>query len=161
MGWTFIHNSSKTDVKRACLQSWTAGDMQCRPIAHKMVGNCLWSVWEKRQGNFIDQYIVVDLLAKSQGDWGNKSMSESEHPYHYDCPLEFLDMAPVACQEWRDAVKRWHKERYRIKNITIGDVVKLSNGQQASITSKQKRTWVGVIDGKTYRIPTRMIESVV
>jgi hypothetical protein len=52
-------------------------------------------------------YIHCDLMEFSQGQWGNKPLEESMHPYYYTCPSRYLDMAPEQCPEWRETV-RWH-----------------------------------------------------
>lgn len=40
-----------------------------------------------------------------------KDLGEAMHPYYYSCPLEFLEMVPVECQEWRDGVIEYHKQQ--------------------------------------------------
>lgn len=55
--------------------------------------------------------INCDLIECYQGQWGVKRLGESSHPFYYCCPLAFLEMTPVACQEWRDKVRLYHKSR--------------------------------------------------
>ncbi len=75
----------------------------------------LWSVWEKKR--FKDKvlvetirYIVCDLFRYDKGDgWFYKPMDESMNPFYYSCPLGYLNMVPVASEDWRVGVKRYHE----------------------------------------------------
>jgi hypothetical protein len=62
-----------------------------------------------------EPFILVAMLRHSKHDgipaWGYKEMCESMHPYYYGCPLSYLDMAPVANQEWRDQTREAWAER--------------------------------------------------
>ena len=37
--------------------------------------------------------------------WGSKDMDEGMHPYHYSCPLSFLDPAPVQNKDRHEKVR--------------------------------------------------------
>lgn len=104
MGWMFTSLSKESLVRDLLYDSPT-----CKTIAHRVVGNTLWSVAEKSTG---ERFILCDLLEGSGQGWGYKSMDESVHPYYYDCPIDFLDMVPeVACQEWRDKVRAGYRPK--------------------------------------------------
>ena len=98
-----------THVKAECLKKCFRG-----AITHSGV---MWSVWRhtitKPNGTVeVDVWIKCDLMKRHNGyGWGYKPMDESSHPYYYNCPASYLKMTPVACQEWRDQVELYHKDR--------------------------------------------------
>jgi hypothetical protein len=99
MGWYYANQS-----RAATIQELTA-----RHTLRKFTsGNTLWTVHELADGS---RFIGCYLMQKSGTDWGYKPMDESMHPYYYSCPLAFLAMVPVACQEWRDGVQAYHVKR--------------------------------------------------
>ncbi len=80
-----------------------------------------WSVWEVRtyQGTthipfFDDRYILCCALSCYGGEWGYKDMTEDMGPYHYSCPVGYLDMVPLdrfdGDPEWRVEVRRVNAE---------------------------------------------------
>jgi hypothetical protein len=101
-GWDgYPLDMSKQDIIDELLDTKRMG-VGSKLIASKMVGNELWSVWyyppEKRNA------IFLDLFSKRRNGFMVKGMSELEGPYYYKCPKKFLDLAPVANQEWRDRI---------------------------------------------------------
>ena len=102
MGWTFTCGATKHDIVEEVL-----GELGHRVIDYRICSNTLWFVCRSARG----EYIGCFLLASDGGfGWGYKDMEESMHPYYYDCPLDFLDLAPVACAAWRDLVRVYHVE---------------------------------------------------
>ena len=77
-------------------------------IKSKVTGAGLWFVVENPETNL--RAIYFDVIEKQDGDWYTKGMAESEHPYYFDCPKEFLDLVPPLASkafmfnaEWRAA----------------------------------------------------------
>lgn len=86
-------------------------------IAHQVTGRGnLWSIMELTSAteNFPagHRFLNLDLLARSDGAWGNKSLSESMGPSECDCPLSYLDMVPMPESKYaagfRARVRAWH-----------------------------------------------------
>ena len=114
MGWSFTKNATRRDV----IEYWTGGagrgfpaalgeGWQC--LAHTARGNVLWTVEQRPDGH---RFIGCILLSKDRGfGWGAKAMEESMHPYHYSCPLSYLDMAPETNATWREKVRFYHERR--------------------------------------------------
>lgn len=120
MGWTFIKRRGMTpaQAQEALIIDLTAPeqfktldgthyDRKC--LAHELgKSNALWTVWHvKKTKNGVtteEKYIGCDLIENG----GYKDMCEVMGPYYYDCPMKFLDMAPVANQAWRDKVLLFH-----------------------------------------------------
>ena len=108
MGWT----SSATWPTRKELiaeriknETWKGVTRTC--LAHCLRGNVLWTVWELQQPDKPDRRYIGCDLTQNFGEimgWGYKDMYEEEHPHYYTCPKKYLNMVPVACQEWRDIV---------------------------------------------------------
>lgn len=171
MGWDFTKGASKQDIVNDLIKPWSGVNDDMTPngsayvcIDHSLRGNTLWAVWERisngKSSRQIDCYI---LQSDKDYGWGYKSMSEDSHPYYYDCPLSFLDMVPVVCEEWRSFVHNWHVNQKSKKNtrstIGIGDTLTLVNCKipQVRITRKSGVKLYGEFNGKEYRIPPRMI----
>jgi hypothetical protein len=104
-------------------------------LACKNTKSGQWSVLKNTEGVV---FIVLDLITKNDGVYYVKSIQECMHPFYYDCPVEFLDLAPVDNQEWRDGVKEFSAKR-KVK-FSIGDVVKVYN-KIYKITGKMKRSY--------------------
>lgn len=128
---------------------------------YKLNGKELWAIMEPQktdtqQTNFLEVFV----LEKSNGVWGYKNMDESMGPYYYNCPQAFIDMVPVANQEWRDQRVKWLADKTKTKtlknSINVGDTVKLTNGWELEV--KSLVPFVGEnADGTKYRIPKKML----
>jgi hypothetical protein len=100
MGWYSTRGATKEDVVQELLQDTS-------PIDHELCGSVLWAVVE-----FADRRVIgCFLLGACSDGWGYKPMDEGMHPYYYDCPLRLLELAPVACEEWRAKVRAHHAGR--------------------------------------------------
>lgn len=121
MGWTYIRGFTRGDLVRERLQTSSNEWGTWKVLAHKLVkdapyGYVLWKLMEKTshkdsdyaKAGDVEKYIACDLLEKQCGDWGYKDLTESSHPPHEGCPLEFLDMAPCEDEVWRAKVRAWH-----------------------------------------------------
>lgn len=188
MGFTSIQGASKADVVKERIEPWQndkpvseAGlkSVNAVCLAHAVVGNCLWSVWE-HTNTYIQpsplpdrveakRYIALDLLSCDKGyGWGYKDMCESAHPYYYNCPVKFLDMVPVACEEWRKKVFEYHdakKTKTSVRrDVQVGQFLKLIGAnipyvQVVVKTSKNKI--IGAYGGRSYSIAPRFIDKIV
>lgn len=116
MGWLFTP-LGKTELIHQLTRSSETPETSAQVIAFRMGKEALWSVVQvtARQEGAIEglhagesvRLIRCDLLGCVDGKWGYKPLEESMHPYYFDCPLAFLEMAPVRCQAWRDAVRKY------------------------------------------------------
>lgn len=115
MGWDFTKGASKQDVVKEILSGGGKPE-EFLPIAHKVVGRCLWVVWEHNSVDRNARFIGLYFLDKNPGyGWGYKAMEESQGPYEVSCPLQFLDITPLPdspySQEWRDKVREYHRSK--------------------------------------------------
>ena len=116
MGWLFSKSTKKEMIQRIIARSVTKDCIQ-ETLKWCIRGNVLWTVIEITflvdDENYTrgqkHQYIGCFLLHGSGGEWGYKDMCESVHPYYYSCPLSYLKMVPVANEEWRAGVRRYHE----------------------------------------------------
>lgn len=163
MGWLFSRDLTREKLIKERTADWENANGKGRCIAHCTRGNCLWKVveftyFDETKGK--TRYIGLDLIEPRKGEgWGYKDMDESCHPYYYTCPLQYLNMVPVANSEWRAGVLQYHARMQAVDNLKIGDTITLVNSsiKQITITGRVKRTWVGVHNGISYRIPKRLI----
>ena len=96
MGWTFTRNATKQDVIDELVASLGSDIVDVR-----VCGRVLWFVWRAPGAGVIGCWL---LEPDAEFGWGYKDFEERMEPYYYNCPPEFLDLAPVACQRWRQGV---------------------------------------------------------
>lgn len=165
MGWLFpYHTSTKASlVEDITKDITTAGHII---NATKSVRSGLWMLVTPKN---LDKPIIVFYLMEKHGTWGYKDMDESMHPYYYDCPLAWLDKAPVANQAWRDGVHANLKKKIEMKEaakkIVAGKTYKVNGSwkyggktlTQLYVTSTKPRR--GVVDGWNVRISKKLMAS--
>ena len=87
-----------------------------------------------------------------------------EGPCYYNCPLKFLDMAPVASEEWRKGVREFHAEAVRRRKMVVKPGMKFAlkdcNIPWVVITSVVGRQIIGEHDGWGYRVQKRQLGDV-
>lgn len=123
MGWDAGYSSRDRIVEEILDQ------LDC--LAHRLIRekglDVLWTVSEFGTEDHPDRIILCFLIKKFgiQRDeitseredvgWGYKDMSESMGPMYWSCPLEFLDMAKSADEEWRKSVRAYHIRKLRAR----------------------------------------------
>lgn len=141
MGWISGWHNKSSVVKQL------TDDYREHLVTSKVVGNHFWMVVKSNNKNVI----LLHLLRKEGNRWGYKSMDESMHPYYYTCPSDFLYMAPVTCQKWRDNVLKFSRP------LMVGEIVTLQGNpltlEIISVCPLRGKT----ADGKVYRIPRSML----
>lgn len=160
MGWTGS-TSWKTagDVRKAILREcYDAATTVLRTAPAK---GTLWVLAQPKGGA---PRIDVFLVEKNCGLYGYKSMSEVEGPYDVEgCPLDFLDLAPETCPEWRVRVREFHTAKERTfapeDLVTVHGhtftVVGRMTGKGGRVTSSYL---IRAANGKVYRsTPANMV----
>jgi hypothetical protein len=69
-----------------------------------LVGDVLWGIKVDIPGDII----VCFSMAHTADGWGYREICEWEHPYHYSCPLRFLDRTQTGSKPWRRLVRAFH-----------------------------------------------------
>ena len=76
-------------------------------IASQTTRSGLWMVMENPSTGL--RAIFFDLIECQLGRWFVKSMTESAHPYYFDCPQKLVDMVPARADkafmfnhQWRE-----------------------------------------------------------
>jgi hypothetical protein len=166
MGWDFTRGATKQDVVRELTADWTTNSgARSRCLRHCLKGHVLWGVREVTlPDGGTKRFISCDLLGRSGCDWGCKSMSEDVHPYYYTCPLSYLEMVPVACEEWREGVRRRHAlataGRDVVKSLSVGDVVVLRPGcSPRTLVLGSKSPLRGWANGAVYAIRAKHVDA--
>jgi len=117
MGWLQHPPRSRDEVIQTLLEKkaevWT---MTYQYICHGRGEGTLWSVRAKG-----DQRWVQADLFKSAKDklWETKTVLEAAGPADLSCPVDLLGYAPVACEDWREAVWALHHKRQKAKDQAI------------------------------------------
>ena len=154
MGWTFVEkrfNSAKEFAEECILKD---GDF----VKHRMVGNHLWTVYENPEVG--KKFVLLFLIEKDRGSYGYKEISESMHPYYYDCPLSIIRAAGEtdneSAKEWRALVVQYHAE----KKIKVSDKfkpgMKIKYGEKTyQLISDLGRLGWSIVreDGEHFRMP--------
>ena len=154
MGWTSVqkhYNSAKEFAQDVILND---GDF----VKHRMVGNHLWTVYENPEVG--KKFVLLFLIEKHGGWYGYKEISESMHPYYYDCPLSIIKAAGETdnenAKEWRELVFKYHAE----KKIKVSDKfkpgMKIKYGEKTyQLISDLGRLGWSIVrdDGKHFRMP--------
>lgn len=118
MGWLFSH-TTRAELIASLTQSQESDISYREMLKYALRGNILWSVVrltvkQDTPGLAAGEstiFIGCDLLQKSGGLWGCKSLCEDDRPFYYSCPLSYLTLAPVRAPAWRDEVLAWHLAR--------------------------------------------------
>jgi len=91
---------------------------------HELIGGILWGIredvltgpwddirWETREVELGNVIICVVLYESVSDSWSYKEIYECEEPFYYNCPLRFLDIAPVSSEYWRRCVRNYHRRQ--------------------------------------------------
>lgn len=109
MGTTSAPNwKSKTDVKDYILDNYSG----ITDIASSKDG--YWTVYNtKKYGN----RIAFHKVESRNGTWYHKAIDAIDHPFYYDCPLNFLTKKTQYNLEWSSLVRAYHKKKEEAKSV--------------------------------------------
>ena len=165
MGWLSYDNTSKKQLVNQIKAEYDSS------TEWSLVGNNLWALYTVSQkdvdynpSNVLGQQVIllfkIEYFRQDNG-YGYKAMSESVHPYQYNCPMKFLKQAKVECQEWRDEVVKFHENNRKVRklaaNLMIGDIIQLKNSRIKEVKVVSVNPLLGVANSVVYKIPKTMI----
>ncbi len=166
MGWLF---STRWDSKLALVaylrgtERWTS---DFKILKSTVRGSRHWYVAERVDGV---RFIGLDLMQASRGDgWGFKDMDESCGPCYYDCPLSYLELAPLSetcssfAPQWREKVRAHHaKEKARAIWSAGTVVVYGGHAYRLDVEAGARRGWMVTRekDGRHFRMTTRQLAA--
>lgn len=110
MGWYYTSGATKAQIIEELTASRSDGIRRWETLHRTVRGNVLWTVEEITGGISPKRLIGCYLLASNKGDWGYKPMEEAVGPCYYSCPLKYLDMVPIANNNWRLRVYAYHED---------------------------------------------------
>lgn len=169
MGWTGMAGKTADGVKEA-LKVYDYGKGKTAVvIASAKVAGAVWMVREYHQDGKPtgERFIMVTLINSRNGEVCWKEISEDMGPYHFNCPLHFLDIVPEPKRDpnstfdWRACVRAWHEKNNRV--IQAGDKYEAVGCGCKTITvrgivERKRFNIVGETDeGKTYRFRKDML----
>jgi hypothetical protein len=157
MGWLFTQGQTRAGLIEELTRGSENEHAKWTFLKRYCSGNVLWTVTEitRKDNGQTDRFIGCFLLdRKKDYGWGYKDMEESMGPFYYSCPLSFLDMVPVANEEWRKGVREYHARRNQ--KLEVGQTVRLTDGKDYKIAKVRPLRAYGP-DGVYYRIPRRML----
>lgn len=167
MGWLFSHRSKDELVKSLLNPNELREGF--RILDHSLVGGHLWLVVERDlPDGACERIICLELIEAHAGQWGNKSISEREHPYYFDCPLRLLDLAGPTisskAEEWRQAVREFHAARARRRRKAApGALVEYGGTRYRLSKSLGRKGWEvfveGDASGQAYRLKSTQLSN--
>lgn len=167
MGWDFTHQATKKDIINQLIARKQSGHKHWNTVDFSVRGNILWMLEEYTDTDAMtnERYIVCALLKSQRGyGWGYKDMTEAMEPFYYNCPLKFLDRAPVTCQEWRNKVRMYHAQQAHKKDVLrileVGDKLILKGSTIPHVIVSSLKPLRGTYQNKAYHIPPRFIFGV-
>lgn len=133
-----------------------------KTLAHCVRGNILWTVqkWDNTADPFIGCYILLGPVKGDGNDpyaCGYKGMDESVHPYYYNCPVRYLDMAPEVCPEWR-AIVRKHAAA-RATKLKVGLIAELKTCTIPAVEITSVKPLRGRANWTTYRLTRSLLSG--
>lgn len=184
MGWLYCEYTKDALVRNITAPTEYAnenGTGKCECLKHSVRGNHLWAVMQRtRTKDGVDgvstesRYIMLFLLAKSDGMWGYKDMDEYCGVYAWDCPLNYLTLAPqhdatklsAHEKEWNDdwrkkVVEFWQEEtrkRNFKKSLQVGMKITLPGYGEPFQIAQLKPHIYAYVGNHPYRISPRMIK---
>jgi hypothetical protein len=103
---TFFGWDSQEDLVRHLLEE---DDARIVASSIEMTGfrePVLWLVREQDGKRWIE---CCCLIYRADLKHAYKRYGEADGPFAPNCPLEFLEMAPARCEEWRRSVRNYHQ----------------------------------------------------
>ena len=178
MGYTYIDGMTRQGMvdyltKPSSFTTTKGIFRSMRTLAKSLRGSQLWVVTEVTDRDLnagtetVEKVINLHLLDCYAHCCGYKSFGEAEHPYYYDCPLKYLDMAPVKCQEWRDGVRKRLADkaakRQRHQSAQVGEIRQIVNGNipWVKIVGIVGRKVHGEYRGTVYNVAPRFMGEVI
>ena len=161
MGWLFRSNTTRQDIVDELIRFEENEHGIWETLRHSLRGNVLWSIvlWTEKKSGVSRKVICCHLLEGSGHSWGYKSMDEAMGPYYYTCPISYFKDVPVACQKWRDEVKKHHLKKNR--KFLIGDKLLLTEDCKVPfVIVIQVSPLVGTYGDMNYRINRKYVIEV-
>lgn len=163
MGTYYTTGATKADIIRELTENYTGGFGTTTTLKKCIKGNVLWTVKKKsfigNDGNecILQQpWIGCYLLSFHDGNWGYKPLDERMHPYYYNCPLSYLDMCEVECQEWRDKVRDHHKQNNVGRKFEVGKYYAIKGYTQVAKIIDLKPLTI-LFGGSEFKVSRKMI----
>ena len=132
MGWLFTYGQTLKGMIAERTEAWEHTTPEGLIVKSTCLRHCyrgcsfsgtLWTVWERtftKDGQPVkptERWIGCDLLRYYKRDgWGFKDIEEAMGPCEVSCPLGYLEMVPVACENWRVGVRAYH-ERQKARRV--------------------------------------------
>lgn len=135
-------------------------------IKSAIVGANYWYVFSMPGGR---KGIGLNLILRSQGEYGYKGLDESMGPCEVNCPLSLLALADspapafVHAIEWRRKVREYHEAR-AARPALVSGLVLTYGGQDYRLyapADEKRRGWYvhAVSTGALYRMAPRLLNQ--
>jgi len=167
MGWMFGWHTRK-----ALAEHLLTGNGP-KTLKHCWKGNNLWAVqeWQKKDGTPV-RFVALYLCKGRDGDphgWGYKDLDESAHPFHYNCPISYIELVeafekgqgsePVGhAAEWRAEVRK--RDALAKRKLAVGQHIKIYDNEYTVSGLLGRRGYLLDNGVASYRIARSQIQYV-
>lgn len=169
MGWTTPYDTHTKQQVVDLLNSQRHWGEHYRVLESSVRGNHHWQLVELLPTHpsfdtLTSPFIALNLLGydRGVGCWGYKDICESMGPCEVDCPIKYLDRAPVAGQygeEWRSRVRAHHEAMRTRAKLEPGMEIELNHRRFVLKENRGRRGWyIRQVDtGETFRASCRTV----
>lgn len=159
MGWYYTYGATRAQVIDELTHERVGEGRVFRTLRKCFRGNTMYALHEAGPEDATKKWIGIYLLQRSRDGWGYKPMDEDAHPFHYDCPVSYLDEADEAttegAKEWR-AIVRQEAAKRAAKKPRVGETWWLTGCQIKQVRIESLRPLTGRVPGGTlYRLKRR------
>ena len=169
MGWTFykpryfkkIGNSWAVDRQKELIDLISAFGDKFELVQGSLRGNVYYAAIRFKPENRVDGWVI--LTAMKDGMFGYKEMTETSHPFYYDCPKSILKLlSPTTNEEaleWRNGCIEQaclKKSGRKMSSLPVGTVVKIQFCGKDTLVKKMapdyqfSRNWWLIIGQNKY-----------
>jgi hypothetical protein len=175
MGWTYGWAERRFLIEEILKSNltWSNERSANKVLAHCCKGNNLWAVCETTRHKTpegaafdppcVQRWVALYLLRRcgSPAEWGYKDMDESCGPCEVNCPLSYLELAPLVdvgyAKAWRERVREyWARQatgRALAKSLKAGDKFRTARGEWEFVRDYSRVYVVGTDStGRSYRV---------
>lgn len=159
MGWDSCSTwTKKEDVINDLLRQFSRSEWKVH--AKKSVKEGAWFVVENTSGA---KFIYLALINKHGSEYAVKTMTEHSGPYHFSCPVAFLNIADAPAPSETHAIK-WRRKLLEATELKNRKLVPGMNimlyGNVYSVVAPNKNSFtVRCENGKLYKLTKKQMSE--
>ena len=131
-----IPGGTRKNAIQAVLQPTIVQRLHIRPLVHQVRGQVLWAVMKAidKSDGVTTRYLSCSLLYRNKAGWTYQTFTEESFSNLYDCPIQYLDRAPVVNRDWRRRVREFHAQH--VRRLRIDQQIRFVGSTLPFVTSE-------------------------